>query len=139
MDKRADSPSLHGPEFGDAILESDLVQIPQQFVTPLQQPAIAELPSPLGPPKLNGSPHMHPGISELGQGSNGAYRGSREMTPTASVPTTAVSELPSDRDPGESTFDSRELSPISPVSRAEETDVMTSLNGDARVSRSRGT
>lgn len=68
------------------------------------------------------------------------------MTPTTpSVPTTAVSELPSERDGGEGTFDSRELSPISPVSRTDEPEVtgmgMGGLNGYGRgeSTRSRGT
>ncbi|KAK0749768.1 hypothetical protein B0T18DRAFT_115275 [Schizothecium vesticola] len=103
--KQGDShPSSHAPEFGDNILESDLVQIPQHSVVaaaPLHQPAIAELPSPSAPPRTEVDGFSHP-----------------VMTPPASsVPTTAVSELPSDRgSPVEITFDSEALSLISPVS-----------------------
>ena len=96
--------SSQPPEFGDTVLEPDLAQIPQNFVVapaPVHQPAIAELPSPSAPPRHEVDGFSHPVMTP----------------PPSSVPTTAASELPSDRgSPVEITFDSGALSPISPVS-----------------------
>jgi hypothetical protein len=100
--------SSNAPEFGDTILESDLVQTAEHLVvTPapapapgmVHAPAIAELPSPSEPLKRRvNDPSM-------------------ALTLSSSVPTTAVSETPSDHGGlGESNFYHGTPSLISPVS-----------------------
>ncbi|KAK0633995.1 hypothetical protein B0T14DRAFT_84906 [Immersiella caudata] len=97
--------SSNAPEFGDTILESDLVQTAEHLaVAPVHPPVIAELPCPSEPLK------------------RGVKDSSMALAVSSSVPATAVSELPLDRgEAGEGSFGPGAPSLVSPVSPGSET------------------